>query len=80
MGHKLRAIAATLCSPAHARWVKAAILNEPALKVSEIAVETFKGAVQLNGFVDSQAAATTAVSVTRAVGGVKSVKNDMRVK
>jgi hyperosmotically inducible protein len=60
--------------------VKAAILNEPELKVAEINVETFKGAVQLSGFVSSQAAANKAVEVARGVGGVKSVKNDMRIK
>jgi hyperosmotically inducible protein len=60
--------------------VKAAILNEPTLKVAEINVETFKGVVQLSGFVSSQAAANKAVEVARGVGGVKSVKNDMRVK
>ena len=60
--------------------VKAAILNEPTLKVAEINVETFKGVVQLSGFVASPAAISKAVEVTRAVGGVKSVKNDMRVK
>jgi hyperosmotically inducible protein len=60
--------------------VKTAILNEPTLKVAEINVETFKGVVQLSGFVSSQAAATKAVDVTRGVGGVKSVKNDMRIK
>ena len=60
--------------------VKTAILNEPTLKVAEINVETFKGVVQLSGFVASPAAATKAVEVTRAVGGVKSVKNDMRIK
>ncbi len=60
--------------------VKTAILNEPDLKVAEINVETFKGAVQLSGFVSSQAAANKAVEVARGVGGVKSVKNDMRIK
>ena len=60
--------------------VKSAILNEPTLKVAEINVETFKGVVQLSGFVESPAAATKAVEVTRGVGGVKSVKNDMRLK
>ena len=60
--------------------VKSAILNEPSLKVAEINVETFKGIVQLSGFVSSQAAATKAVSVARDVGGVKSVKNDMQIK
>jgi osmotically-inducible protein OsmY len=60
--------------------VKAAIFNEPSLKSAEINVETFKGAVQLSGFVSSPAAISKAVAVTRSVGGVTSVKNDMRVK
>lgn len=60
--------------------VKAAILNEPTLKVAEINVETFKGVVQLSGFVSSAAASGKAVEVARSIGGVKSVKNDMRVK
>jgi osmotically-inducible protein OsmY len=60
--------------------VKAAILNEPSLKVSEINVETFKGVVQLSGFVRSQDNIATAVNVTRGVNGVRSVKNDMRLK
>ena len=59
--------------------VKAAILNEPTLKSAEINVETFKGVVQLSGFVSSQAAENKAVEVARTVGGVKSVKNDMRL-
>lgn len=60
--------------------VKAAILNEPTLKVAEINVETFKGIVQLSGFVSSQADVNRAVDVARTVHGVKSVRNDMRVK
>jgi len=60
--------------------VKAAILNEPTLKVAEINVETFKGAVQLSGFVTSQANIYKAVDVAQHVGGVTSVKNDMRLK
>jgi hyperosmotically inducible protein len=60
--------------------VKSAILGEPTLKVAEINVETFKGVVQLSGFVSSQAAAAKAVEVTRGVSGVSSVKNDMRIK
>ena len=60
--------------------VKAAILNEPTLKVAEINVETFKGSVQLSGFVNSTTAMLKAVEVTRHVGGVKSVKNDIRIK
>jgi osmotically-inducible protein OsmY len=60
--------------------VKAAMFNEPTLKSAEINVETFKGVVQLSGFVTSQAAENKAVDVARTVGGVKSVKNDMRLK
>ena len=60
--------------------VKAEIFGEPGLKSAEINVETFKGIVQLSGFVSSQANINKAVEVARAVKGVKSVKNDMRVK
>ncbi len=60
--------------------VKAAILNEPTLKSAEINVETFKGSVQLSGFVSSRADIDKAIEVTRSVKGVQSVKNDMRLK
>ena len=60
--------------------VKGAIFNEPTLKSAEINVETFKGVVQLSGFVSSPAAERTAVAVASKVAGVKSVKNDMRQK
>ncbi|MGZ5083824.1 MAG: BON domain-containing protein [Usitatibacter sp.] len=60
--------------------VKTAILEEPTLKSSEINVETFKGAVQLSGFVSSRDDIAKAVQVARNVKGVASVKNDMRVK
>ena len=60
--------------------VKAAIFNEPGLKSFEINVETFKGEVQLSGFVNSQADINKAVEVARSVKGVVSVKNAMRVK
>jgi osmotically-inducible protein OsmY len=60
--------------------VKAAIFNEPSLKSAEINVETFKGTVQLSGFVSYQADISRAVEVARSVHGVKSVKNDMRLK
>jgi osmotically-inducible protein OsmY len=60
--------------------VKAEIFNEPTLKSSEINVETFKGVVQLSGFVSSNASIDKAVSITRSVKGVVNVKNDMRLK
>lgn len=60
--------------------VKAVIFEEPGLKSAEINVETFKGVVQLSGFVTSQASIKRADELARGVKGVKSVKNDMRVK
>jgi len=59
--------------------VKAAILDQPTLKSSEISVETFKGQVRLRGVVASQATIDKAGEVARRVEGVKSVKNDMRL-
>jgi osmotically-inducible protein OsmY len=50
------------------------------LKSMEINVETFKGVVQLSGFVNSQADINRADEVAESVNGVKSVKNDMRLK
>ena len=60
--------------------VKAAIFGEKSLSVAEINVETFKGVVPLSGFVNSQQDINTAMRLTRDIGGVTSVKNDMRVK
>lgn len=60
--------------------VKAELVNDPVVKATEVNVETFKGVVQLSGFVISQAAANKAVEIARNVKGVKSVKNDMRIK
>jgi osmotically-inducible protein OsmY len=60
--------------------VKASIFNEPTLKATEINVETFKGTVQLSGFVAQPADITRAGEIARGVKGVKEVKNDIRVK
>jgi len=60
--------------------VKAQIFNDPELKVFQINIETFKGEVQLSGFVNSAAASARAVQVARSVKGVQSVKNSLIVK
>ncbi len=60
--------------------VKAALLNDPVVKGTEVQVETFKGVVQLSGFVKSQSEINAAVRLAGDVGGVKSVKNDIRLK
>jgi len=60
--------------------VKAAIFNDPSLKSSEVNVETFKGRVQLSGFVNSRADMDKAAMLARETKGVTSVANDMRMK
>jgi len=60
--------------------VRSALLSEPNLKSAEINVETFKGIVQLSGFVTSSSDISRAVEVARGVNGVKSVKNDMHLR
>ncbi len=60
--------------------VKAAVLAEPGLRSAEINVETFKGRVQLSGFVGTQADIDRAVAMVGGMAGVRSVKNDMRLK
>ena len=60
--------------------VKAQLFDEPGLRSGQVNVETFKGVVQLSGFVSTQADMNTAIEVTRRVPGVTSVKNDMRLK
>lgn len=60
--------------------VKTSILGDSRLKLLQINVESFKGVVQLSGFVDSASAATRAVELARTVKGVKSVNNSLIVK
>lgn len=60
--------------------VKTALINEPTLKSFEFKVTTYKGIVQLSGFVSSQASIDQALAIAAAVSGVKSVENDMQLK
>ncbi|MBK8063446.1 MAG: BON domain-containing protein [Betaproteobacteria bacterium] len=60
--------------------VKAAIFNEPTLKSAEINVETYKGSVQLSGFVSTQYNINRAAELARSVSGVTRVRNDMRLR
>ncbi|MGV0211216.1 BON domain-containing protein [Serratia marcescens] len=60
--------------------VKSALLADKNIKSREISVETFKGRVQLSGFVTSSDDANRAVQVIRGVAGVKSVENVMQIK
>ena len=60
--------------------VKAAFVKDKTLKASEINVETYKGTVQLSGFVADASDVMHAADVAGGIKGVSSVKNDIRVK
>ena len=61
--------------------VKSAIATDAGAKTAAVVnVETYRGVVQLTGFVDSDEQATRAVSAAKKVQGVRSVKNDIRLK
>jgi osmotically-inducible protein OsmY len=60
--------------------VKAAFAADPEVKATEVKVETFKGTVQLSGFVASRESAQKAVEIARNVKGVKGVRNNTVLK
>jgi osmotically-inducible protein OsmY len=60
--------------------VKAALVEDPLTKAHQINVETFKGKVQLSGFVESDQARSRALQLTRDVAGVRGVKDAMEVR
>lgn len=60
--------------------VKSALLADPNVKGFDFKVETRKGEVQLSGFVDNQTQIDSAITVTRAVAGVKNVENKVSLK
>ena len=60
--------------------VKTAIYNDATLKVNEINVETFKGVVQLSGFVNSRDQKNRAGDLAKRVEGIKAVENNITVK
>lgn len=60
--------------------VKARLVDDPLTKAYQINVETFKGTVQLSGFVDSAEARSRAAQLAGNVGGVKDVKNSLEVR
>lgn len=60
--------------------VKAAFAEDPQVKATQVKVETFKGTVQLSGFVDSRSESERAVQLARQVSGVKAVKDDTVVR
>lgn len=60
--------------------VKSKLIDDPLTKAHNIQVETFKGTVQLSGFAASRAEIDRAVQLATSTEGVKSVKNDIRLK
>jgi len=60
--------------------VKAALVADPVTKAHQITVETFKGTVQLSGFVESDEARSRALQLARNVDGVRKVKDAMEVR
>jgi osmotically-inducible protein OsmY len=60
--------------------IKAQLFDEPNLKSMQITVESFKGIVMLSGFLSSQADINKAVDIARQTTGVKSVRNEMRLR
>ena len=60
--------------------VKAAFVHDPVVRAFAVSVQTYRGAVQLSGFVNTFPEKIRAESVARRVGGVKSVTNSLIVK
>ncbi len=60
--------------------VKASLVDDPDVKAREVNVETFKGVVQLSGFVESEEAMARAVAIAESIEGVTSVRNNMTIK
>lgn len=60
--------------------VRAKLVDDKDLNFTQIDVETFKGVVQLSGFVDTSTAKTRAGQVAGSVSGVKQVRNNIIVK
>jgi hyperosmotically inducible protein len=60
--------------------VKAALIDDPEVKGMSVKVDSFRGEVQLNGFVDTEAQKRRAEEIAAGVDGVKMVKNNLTVK
>ena len=60
--------------------VKAALIQDPVVSALDVGVDTFKGRVQLNGFVDTAEQKARAEQIARSVNGVAEVGNKLTVK
>jgi osmotically-inducible protein OsmY len=60
--------------------IKTAIFQDPSLKTLQIDIKTYKGTVQLSGFVDSALNVQRAGEIAGKVAGITQVKNDLVAK
>lgn len=60
--------------------VKSELVADPITKAHQISVETYRGTVQLSGFVDSAKARNRAVQIAHNTRGVKEVKNSLEIR
>jgi hyperosmotically inducible periplasmic protein len=60
--------------------VKAAIVADPELRVLPMSVATYRGVVQLSGYVESEGQIQKALAVARGVPGVQSVSNELHLR
>jgi hyperosmotically inducible protein len=75
-----RKVGVAMSDTAISAKVKTALLGDPDVKGTNVQVETFRGTVQLSGFVDSAASAARAADIARRVEGVTDVRNALIVK
>jgi hyperosmotically inducible protein len=59
--------------------VKLALIDDPITKAGQINVETYRGVVELGGFVDNTQQKEQATKVARSITGVTEVRNDLRI-
>jgi hyperosmotically inducible protein len=60
--------------------IKSTFIGDSRLKANDINVKTYKGVVQLSGFIDSQKESDRAANLARRIKGVKEVHNDILIK
>ena len=60
--------------------VKAALAKDPTVSAMQVNVETYKGVVQLSGFVKDKDAKSRAAELAKEVGGVRKVENNIVIK
>jgi hyperosmotically inducible periplasmic protein len=60
--------------------VKQALVADPGLRSLPMSVATYRGVVQLSGYVDSEVQVQKALAVTRGVPGVQSVSNELHLR